>query len=115
VYRVLENVEEVVDSVVVGQKWEKDERIVLFVRLAEGKTLDEGLVKKIKDRIRVDCTPRHVPSKVLAVPDIPYTVNGKKVEIAVRRTIEGEEVRNQEALANPESLAYYEDLEELTY
>jgi len=85
IYSVLENMEEVVDSVVVGQKWEDDERIVLFVRLAEGRTLDDDLVNRIKKRIRFDCTPRHVPSKVIAVRDIPYTISGKKVELAVRR------------------------------
>ena len=115
IYRVLENMEEVVDSVVVGQKWEDDERIVLFVRLAEGKTLDGDLVNKIKKRIRLDCTPRHVPSKVIAVPDIPYTISGKKVELAVRRVIDGEEVGNLDALANPESLEHYGDLEELRW
>jgi len=113
IYRALENMEEVVDSVVVGQEWEGDERIVLFVKLLKGMPMDGDLVDRIRKEIRLDCSPRHVPSRVIAVPDIPYTMSGKKVELAVRRTIESQEVYNRDTLANPESLQYYENLEEL--
>jgi len=97
----------------VGQRWENDTRIVLFVKLAEGVSLDDALVTKIKQTIRQNTTPRHVPAKIIAVDDIPYTINMKKVEKAVTNTIHGEPVTNLDALANPESLALYHDLPEL--
>jgi acetoacetyl-CoA synthetase len=112
-YRQVEALEEVVDSLVVGQPWQNDVRVLLFVMLRPGLALDDALVKKIKDQIRRNTTPRHVPEKVLQVADIPRTINGKKVELAVVKTIQGEEVKNVDALANPEALEYFKDLPEL--
>ncbi len=113
IYRQVEALDEVVDSLVVGQNWDNDVRVILFVVLKPGLTLDEALVKKIKNHIRANATPRHVPAKVIQVPDIPRTLNGKKVEIAVTKIIHGEEVKNRDALANPEALDYFKDLPEL--
>jgi len=113
IYRVTEELPEVADAMVVGQRWEGDVRVVLFVVLKEGQTLDDDLKRQIRDAIRREASPRHVPEKIIAVPAVPYTLNGKKVEIAVTRVIHGEEVKNREALANPESLEFYRDLEEL--
>jgi acetoacetyl-CoA synthetase len=113
IYRQVEGLDEVTDSVVVGQRWENDTRIVLFVKLVEGVSLAEDLVRKIRDTIRRNTTPRHVPAKVIAVDDIPYTLNMKKVEKAVANVIHNEPVPNLDALANPSSLAQYRDLEEL--
>jgi len=104
IYRVVENLDEVADSVVVGKKTNGDEIVVLFVKLRGGYSLDEILIKKIKSAIRSGCSPRHVPAIIKTVPDIPYTINGKKVEIAVKNIIHGIEVKNRDALANPESL-----------
>ncbi|MBL7165919.1 MAG: acetoacetate--CoA ligase [Dehalococcoidales bacterium] len=113
IYRQVEGLDEVEDSVVVGQRWENDTRIILFVKLAEGVSLTEDLIKKIRDTIRRNTTPRHVPARVIAVDDIPYTINMKKVEKAVVNVIHNEPVPNLDALANPESLEYYRDIEEL--
>ena len=113
IYRQVEALEEIVDSIAVGQQWENDTRIVLFVKLAEGRSLDNALVMKIKETILQNTTPRHVPAKIIAVDDIPYTINMKKVEKAVTNVIHGEPVPNLDALANPESLALYGDLPEL--
>ena len=113
IYRVVENLEEVEDSVVIGQKYEGDERVVLFVKLNQGYELNEALVKKIRAVIRSSCSPRHVPAVILTAPDIPYTINGKKVEIAVKKLIHGEEVKNRDALRNPESLDYFYDLKSI--
>ncbi|MBI5486224.1 MAG: acetoacetate--CoA ligase [Deltaproteobacteria bacterium] len=113
IYRQVEGMEEIVDSVVVGQPWQNDVRVLLFVMLRPGLTLDEALVKKIKARIRASTTPRHVPEKIIAVPDIPRTINGKKVELAVLKTILGEPVKNKDALANPEALDHFVGIAEL--
>lgn len=113
IYRQLENFPQVLDSVVVGQEWRNDERIILFVKLAAGTVLSEELKSQIKAAIRQNTTPRHVPEKILAVDDIPYTINGKKVELAVRRVIHGQEVNNREALSNPQALELYRNLAEL--
>lgn len=113
-YSVLESMEEVEDSVVVGQDWKDDVRVVLFVKLPQGLQLDEALERKIRKRIREEVSPRHVPAKILTVADIPYTLNMKKVELAVRKVIHGQEVRNRDALRNPESLAGFADRWELT-
>ena len=114
IYRQVENLEEVADALVVGQQWNGDVRVVLFVVLPEGKELDADLTGRIRTAVRSNCTPRHVPAKVLQVPDIPRTLNGKKVEIAVTRIIHGEEVRNRDALANPEALDAFRDLPQLS-
>ncbi|EMY62002.1 acetoacetate--CoA ligase [Leptospira terpstrae] len=113
IYSVVSTIPEVKDSVIIGQEYKDDVRVILFVVTADGVTLDESLVKKIKERIKVETSPRHVPSLVLSVPEIPYTVNGKKVEIAVKQTVAGVEVKNKNALANPNSLDYFRDRKEL--
>ena len=113
IYTALESLSEVTDGVAVGQKWQDDVRVVLFVTLAKGVDLDEVLVKKIKTTIREACSPRHVPAKVIQVNEIPYTINMKKVELAVRNVIHGEPVTNRDALTNPNCLSEYENLDEL--
>ena len=114
IYRQVENLDEVADALVVGQQWNGDVRVVLFVVLPDGEELDADLTDRIRTTVRTHCTPRHVPAKVLQVPDIPRTLNGKKVEIAVTRIIHGEEVRNRDALANPEALDAFRDLPQLS-
>ena len=109
-YRQVEKVDAVFESLAVGQKWQGDERIILFVKLKEGISLIEDLVDEIKATIRRNTSPRHVPSKVIAVDDIPRTRSGKIVELAVRSIIHGEEVKNTEALATPEALDLFRDL-----
>ncbi len=113
IYRQVEQLDEIVESLVIGQDWNNDVRVVLFVRLRDGVTLDDMLVKRIKERIRTNTTPRHVPDKILAVADIPRTKSGKIVELAVRDVVHGRAVKNQEALANPEALALFRDRPEL--
>ncbi len=108
IYSVVEGLGEVVDSLAVGQPWLGNERIVLFVKLAEGVVLSEELKDKIKQALRENASPRHVPALILQAPDIPYTYNYKKVESAVRNIVRGRPVVNQEALVNPESLSYYQ-------
>ncbi|HFD16776.1 MAG TPA: acetoacetate--CoA ligase, partial [Rhodospirillales bacterium] len=113
IYRQVEQIPEVLEAVCVGQEWEGDQRVVLFVRLREGVRLDAELERTIRQRIRDNCSPRHVPAKILQIADIPRTMSGKISEIAVREVIHGRPVRNTEALANPEALDLYRDLEEL--
>ncbi len=113
IYRQVEKVPEVFEAIAVGQQWQDDVRIILFVRLKDGLTLDDALRDKIRQTIRHNTTPRHVPAKVLQVSDIPRTLSGKIVELAVRDTIHGEAVQNTEALANPEALELYKDIPEL--
>ena len=113
IYRQVEQLPEVVESLVIGQDWEGDVRVVLFVRLREGLRLDEDLVKRIKQQIRANTTPRHVPARICQVADIPRTKSGKIVELAVRNVVHGLPVKNQEALANPEALALFRDRPEL--
>jgi len=113
IYRQVEQLPEVVESLVIGQDWEGDVRVVLFVRLREGLGLDQDLVKRIKQQIRANTTPRHVPARVCQVADIPRTKSGKIVELAVRNVVHGLPVKNQEALANPEALALFRDRPEL--
>jgi acetoacetyl-CoA synthetase len=113
IYTVVEGLPEIADSLVVGQSWQDDERVILFVKLPAGGVLDEALIKKLKTVIRQSCSPRHVPALILETADIPYTINGKKVEIAVKKIIGGKEVQNQSALANPESLELYKNLDVL--
>lgn len=107
IYNVVERVEGVADSVAVGQSWSGDQRIILFVKLAPGYALTDALQEAIKTALRRQASPRHVPALILAVPDIPYTLNMKKVESAVANIINGRPVVNREALANPESLEYF--------
>ncbi|BBM82335.1 acetoacetate--CoA ligase [Candidatus Uabimicrobium amorphum] len=113
IYRQVEALEEIEDSVVVGQEWQNDTRVVLFVKMVEGKVLDETLCNSIKNTIRQNASIRHVPAKIIAVDDIPYTISMKKVEIAVREIIHGRPVYNQDALKNPESLELYKNISEL--
>jgi acetoacetyl-CoA synthetase len=110
IYRQVEQVEEVTEALAVAQEWQDDVRIVLFVRLRPGANLDDALAERIRQRIRQNCTPRHVPAKIIRVADIPRTMNGKIAELAVREQIHGRPVKNVDALANPEALALYRDL-----
>jgi acetoacetyl-CoA synthetase len=117
IYRQVERLDEVVESLVIGQNWPpgqiSDVRVVLFVKLREGVSLDAALETKIKQQIRANTTPRHVPAKIVQVPDIPRTKSNKIVELAVRNIVHGEPVKNVEALANPEALDHYRDRPEL--
>ena len=113
IYRQVEKLTEVQESIVIGQQWQDDVRVVLFVKLVDGKNLDEELVNKIKLQVRINTTPRHVPAKVLQVQDIPRTKSGKIVELAVRNVVHGEPIKNSESLANPEALAEYASRDEL--
>jgi acetoacetyl-CoA synthetase len=113
IYRQVEQLDEVRESIVIGQNWDNDVRVVLFVVLRDGLTLDDALLDKIKRQIRNGATPRHVPARIVQVPDIPRTKSGKITEIAVRDIVHGREVKNKEALANPEALDYYQALSEL--
>jgi acetoacetyl-CoA synthetase len=113
IYRQVEKVEEVLEALCVGQDWKDDVRVVLFVRLKEGKELTEELKKRIRETIRAETTPRHVPAKIIQVADIPRTLSGKIVELAVREVIHGRPVKNQDALANPEALQLYTNQPEL--
>ncbi|MCP4107751.1 MAG: acetoacetate--CoA ligase [Desulfobacteraceae bacterium] len=113
IYRQIDMIEDIDDSLVVGQPWNNDVRVVLFVKMAEGKELTDELKNNVRKTIRVNASPRHVPAKIIAVPDIPYTLNMKKVELAVKKVIQGKPVLNKDALRNPESLDYYADLKEL--
>jgi acetoacetyl-CoA synthetase len=113
IYRQVEQIPEVLEALAVGQQWDGDVRVILFVRLAERARLDDALGAEIRRRIRNNCTPRHVPTRIIAIGDIPRTMNGKIAELAVREVIHGRPVRNVEALANPGSLELYRDLPEL--
>jgi len=113
IYNQVEQLPEVIEAICIGQDWDDDVRVILFVRTAEGVTFDEDLIKKIKTKIRTGASPRHVPAKVIQVADIPRTKSGKIVELAVREVVHGRPVKNKEALANPEALELFEGLEEL--
>jgi acetoacetyl-CoA synthetase len=110
IYRQVEQLPEVLESIAVGQEWDNDVRVVLFVRLREGATLDAALAERIRKQIRDNTTPRHVPAKILQVADIPRTISGKITELAVRDAIHGRPVKNTDALANPQALALFEAL-----
>ena len=113
IYRQVEQLSEIVEGLVVGQDWENDVRVVLFVRLREGLLLDDALRDRIRRRIREHTSPHHVPTRIIQVTDIPRTISGKITEMAVREVIHGREVQNRDALANPEALEFYRDLDEL--
>ncbi len=115
IYSEVEKFKEVKESIVVGQAWDNDVRIILFLVLNQKYNLDEDLSIKIKKQIRVNASPRHVPAKIIRVMDIPRTKNGKIVELAVKNVIEGNNIKNKEALANPEVLEQFRNLEELKY
>jgi acetoacetyl-CoA synthetase len=114
IYAALEGLDEVVEGLAVGQDWQNDVRVVLFVRLKAGIKLDDPLRRKIRDTIRAHTTPRHVPAKVVAVADLPRTLSGKITELAVRNVIHGLPVKNVDALANPQALEHFRDLPNLT-
>ncbi|MCE5982978.1 acetoacetate--CoA ligase [Pseudomonas sp. LF19] len=113
IYRQVEKIHEVVESVAIGQRWHNDVRVVLFVRLRDGLQLDDALQARIRQVIRSNTTPRHVPAVIAAVTDIPRTISGKIVELAIRNVVHGEPVKNTDALANPEALGQFRDREEL--
>ncbi len=113
IYRQVEQIPDVLESVAIGQRWAGTERIVLFVRLAPGQQLDEELRARIADRLRTHASPRHVPARIVQVADVPRTRSGKIVELAIRRTVHGEPVPNLDAIANPEALDGYRDRPEL--
>lgn len=113
IYRQVETIDEVVESIAIGQQFNHDARVVLFVKLRARLVLDPALIERIKQRIKSHTTPRHVPAKVLQVADIPRTKSNKIVELAVRDVVHGRNVKNREALANPEALEYFRDRIEL--
>jgi len=113
IYRQVEQIPDVLESLVVAQEWQSDVRIVLFVKLREGVKLDEALIQRINQQIRANASPRHVPARTIQVADIPRTKSGKIVELAVREVVHGRPVKNLEALANPEALAHFRDRPEL--
>ncbi|MGH9893725.1 MAG: AMP-binding enzyme, partial [bacterium] len=113
IYRQVETLPEVLESLAIAQDWENDQRILLFVRLRDEYRLDETLIDRIKKAIRENVSPRHVPAKVIPIADLPRTMNGKLAELAVREVIHGRGVKNRDALANPEALELFRDLPEL--
>jgi acetoacetyl-CoA synthetase len=113
IYRQVEQLEEVQESIVIGQDWDGDVRVVLFVVLKPGLRLDDALRERIKKQIRSGASPRHVPARIVQVADIPRTKSGKITELAVRDVVHGREVKNKEALANPEALELYRGIAEL--
>jgi acetoacetyl-CoA synthetase len=113
IYAQVEQIPEVAEALAIGQDWENDVRIVLFVRLKEGAALDDALRQQIREKIRSGASPRHMPARIVAVADIPRTKSGKITELAVRDIVHGREIKNQDALANPEALEYFRDLPEL--
>ena len=110
---IMETLDEVIESIVIGQNFQGDARVVLFVKLLDGITLDAALTEKIRQRIREHTTPRHVPAKVVQVPDIPRTKSNKIVELAVRDVVHGRTVKNMDAMANPEALEFFRNRPEL--
>jgi acetoacetyl-CoA synthetase len=114
IYRQVEQIDEVEEGLAIGQEWQGDTRVVLFVRLGAGHALDDDLAQRIRARIRANCSPRHVPARVVQVADIPRTKSGKIVELAVRDIVHGKPVKNVEALANPEALELFRDRDELS-
>jgi acetoacetyl-CoA synthetase len=112
IYRQVDQIEEIEDSLVIGQSWANDVRVILFVKLKPGFELTEAIEQAIRQSIRDNASPRHVPARILAVQDIPYTLNMKKVELAVNKILHGKPVLNKDALKNPESLEYFQELKE---
>lgn len=110
IYRYVEQLDEIIESIVIGQNWHGDVRVVLFVVLQNGVALDRALKQKIRATIKAHCTPRHLPKKIIQVPEIPRTKSGKIVELAVKNIVEGQPVKNHHALANPEALDYFKNL-----
>ena len=113
IYRQVEAFDDVQEAICIGQDWDNDVRVVLFVRMKDGKTLTPELTDAIKKRVRQNCTPRQVPAKIIPIADIPRTISGKITELAVRDIVHGRAVKNSEALANPAALDLYKDIPEL--
>ena len=113
IYKIVEAFDEILESIVVGQSWDNDVRIVLFIKLKEGLHINENLTLRIKNSLKVNVSPRHVPSKILSVPDIPRTRSGKISELAVKDLIHGKKIKNKEALSNPETLSFFKNIKEL--
>ena len=113
IYSVVEKFEEIQESIVIGQSWKNDIRIILFIVLNEGYNLTDEIIDKIKKAIKINASPRHVPSKIISILEIPKTKNGKLVELAVKQSVEGETIKNLEALANPDSLKQFKNIKEL--
>tara|TARA_B100000902_G_scaffold158053_1_gene154116 strand:+ start:423 stop:2375 length:1953 start_codon:yes stop_codon:yes gene_type:complete len=115
IYNAVEKFEEIIDSLAVSQSWKNDERIVLFIKLKKNKILNQKLIALIKESIKLNCSPKHVPKLIIQINDIPYTISGKKVELAVKKIINGDIAENKDVLSNPESLKLFEDIPELDY
>lgn len=115
IYLQMDKIDEVIESLAIGQEWQGSERIILFIVLRPNVNLTNDLIQKIKDTIRKNASPHHVPAKIIAVPDIPRTINDKIVELAVKQIIHNKPVKNKEALANPEALDYFKNLKELNF
>jgi len=113
IYSIVEKFKEIQESIVIGQSWDNDIRIILFIVLNRGYNLNDEIKNKIKNAIRTNASPRHVPSKIISISEIPKTKNGKLVEMAVKQSVEGEEIKNLEALANPKSLNQFKNIKEL--
>ena len=113
IYSVVEKFKEIQESIVIGQSWKNDIRVILFVVLNKGYNLNDDIKEKIKKSIKINASPRHVPSKIISILDIPKTKNGKLVELAVKQSIEGDMIKNLEALANPDSLKQFKNIKEL--
>jgi acetoacetyl-CoA synthetase len=113
IYQQVEDIDFITEGLVVGQDYNDDIRIVLFITTKNNVELDEEKIKSIKTRIRKNCSPKHVPSIIIKVPEIPRTKSGKIVELAVRKAIHGETINNKEAIANPEALKYFENIPQL--
>jgi acetoacetyl-CoA synthetase len=114
IYRIVENISGIEDSLVIGQEWKNDQRIILFLKMKNGLSLTTHVIEKIKLEIKEYCSPRHVPELILETKGIPYTINGKKVEIAVKKILHGEEVPNTDSLENPSVLDLYKDIKILS-
>ena len=113
IYNVVEKFKEIQESIVIGQAWKNDIRIILFIVLNEGYNLTDEIKNKIKSEIKINASPRHVPSKIISISEVPKTKNGKLVELAVKQTVEGIAIKNLEALANPDSLKQFRKIKEL--
>ena len=115
IYSIVENFKEINESIVVGQSWDNDVRVILFVVLNKNSLLDQNLINRLKKEIKTNASPKHVPSKIIQVSDIPRTKNGKIVELAVKNIIDGNAIKNIEAISNPKILNEFKNLKELKY
>ena len=113
IYQQAEDIDFITEGLVVGQDYKDDVRIILFITTKNNEDLDDEKIKSIKTKIRKNCSPKHVPSIIIKVPDIPRTKSGKIVELAVKKVIQGETINNKEAIANPEALKYFENIAQL--